>query len=114
MHQSPNQPTGRQCRRGGDPQLAVGVGDAARRPTDALECCGDLGQQDASLFRQRNALRPPAEQRDAKMLLEQLHVTADRALRDVQLVGRAGKALMACSGFEGAQCVQRRQSHGSS
>ena len=44
--------------------------------------------------------------------LKGLHLVADRALRDAQLVRRPGEALVASGGLEGLERVQRRHRRG--
>ena len=49
------------------------------------------------------------EQPDPELGLERLDLVADRALRDEQLRGGAGEALVPRRGLEGPQGIQRRK-----
>ena len=72
---------------------------------------GAVGEPEQALarFGQFYALGRPPEELDAQHLLQQLHLPADGARRDVEFGAGAGKALMPCRGIEGAQAVERRQ-----
>ncbi|MNR39008.1 hypothetical protein D3C85_1571690 [compost metagenome] len=51
----------------------------------------------------------PLEQRLPEIILQQSNLTADRPLRDVQLLGSKGKAQVTGSGLKGKQAVERRK-----
>lgn len=75
---------------------------------------GDLRQGLADLFVENSTRRGEQglpgstfEQQNAQALFEQLDVTADGAVADVQLFGGATEALVASGSGEGADGVQR-------
>jgi hypothetical protein len=77
---------------------------------NAIECIADDGQIAASGLGDDEALALPIEQLQPQLCLERFHLVADRALRDAKLIRRAGEAFVAGSGFEGLECIERRQS----
>ena len=62
--------------------------------------------------RQNDLPRPPLEQLHPQPLLQQAHLLADGAGRDVQLVGGLLEAEVAGAGLEGAQGIEWRQQIG--
>jgi len=75
-----------------------------------LDVIGGICLRDS---REPKAVGQPLEQRKSETRFQEPHHTADRRLRDVQLLARSHEAAMARRGLEGAQTVQRRQSaHG--
>ena len=74
-----------------------------RRTADLPERFGQLALIHAADIGQHHLPAFAAEQAHAEHLLENLHLTADRALRQRQFMGGAGVAFMACGGLEGQQ-----------
>jgi hypothetical protein len=57
------------------------------------------------LFGEFDAPRQPSEQSDAKVFLQQLHMSADGTLGDAKFVSRTDNALVAGSRFKSAKCI---------
>ena len=68
----------------------------------------DAAQAEVALGRQVDLAVAAAEQRQAQMLLQRLHLAADRRLGDVQLVRGTADALVARRRLEGAQGIEGR------
>ncbi|MNQ92604.1 hypothetical protein D3C85_1080350 [compost metagenome] len=93
----------------GQPLVAVaglehtrGIGDLQQRVAHALGV-------DPAVGGQHHPLAAPLEQRLAQFFLQRADLVADGAMGDEQLRRRAGKALVARGGLEGAQRGERRQ-----
>ena len=63
----------------------------------------------AAPWRERHALAVPREKRRAHVILERAHLAAHRAMGEMQLFGRAGKALQPGGRLEGAQRGKGRE-----
>jgi hypothetical protein len=90
----------RGCRR--PPQFAHAVFDAAEGL--AARCL-----QARARSGQAQAAAGPLEQRQAKVILQQLQLPADRAVGDVQVLRGAPNAAKAGGGLERAQRIERQQ-----
>ncbi len=58
------------------------------------------------LVGERQSARQAAEERHTQPILQRLHLMADRALADAQLLPCSREAQMAGGGVEGAECIQ--------
>ncbi|KGS79755.1 hypothetical protein Y027_5718 [Burkholderia pseudomallei TSV5] len=109
LRQARNQPLARERRH--DRELERRADAALRHQLervalDALEVAPHERRIMAAVRRQHDPFLDPQEQRDAEPLLERRDLAADRALRERELVGRAGKAFVAGRRFED---LQRRE-----
>src|SRR5205085_100940 len=75
---------------------------------EMAEAVAHMRQHGRALGRELERAREPPEERDAKVILEQLHLAAHGPGRHVQLARRDGEAQVACGRLEGAQRVQGR------
>ena len=66
-------------------------------------CSSDL------VIGERDAARPPLEQRDAEPIFEQPDLFADRPMRHMQILGGLDKAAVPGGSLEGADGVERRE-----
>ncbi len=111
MPEPVHQPFGGEVRRRADRQntgiLPLEQPFGAER--DPVERIADDGQIVAARLGDDKALAFAVEQLDAKLGFERLDLMADRALRDVKLVGRARETLMPGGGLEGLQGIERWQ-----
>ncbi len=74
----------------------------------AIETVAQHRQQALALRRDHQPARQPLEEHDVQLLLQALHLMADRRLRHVQLDGSAREGEMARRRLEGAEGVQRQ------
>lgn len=79
---------------------------------DAVEGLARGAKTDLPLLGQQERPVEAAEELAPEMLLERLHLMADRGLGDVQLLGGPGEAEMARRGLEGAERVEGRETAG--
>ena len=77
--------------------------------TDRIEEMGQLCGVGNAARIQCQPLVLSREQFRTQVFLQLCDVAADRAMRDAQLIGGCGNALLARHGFEGAQGIQWRQ-----
>src|SRR5271168_4761560 len=82
--------------------------DLAERLIDAIEGLRNDRQNVPPRLGKHQLLGPPLEQRHTEKILEHDHVTADRALRDRQAIGRGGEAEMLSGRFERSERVERQ------
>ncbi|MCY1228551.1 hypothetical protein D9M68_652470 [compost metagenome] len=73
-----------------------------------VEGGADLTPEGLRMHRRHHALPLPDKQRLPQPLLQDLDLPADRAMRQVQLARRRGKAAGAGGNFKDAQRVERR------
>lgn len=66
-------------------------------------------RQGAPNLGQKHATPTPLEQRHIQFIFEQTHSATDRAVGQMQLVGRATEIFQPSRGFEAPQRQQRRQ-----
>ena len=74
---------------------------------DPVQCIADDGEVIAASLGEDQPLPLAMEELEPECVLERFDLMADRALRDVQLFGRAREALAPGRGFEGLQAIQR-------
>ena len=109
--QARRQPARRKRWRGAHRERALLL-DAAHfrhRVAQAAESFAQLGQQHLPGARQFEPALQAPEQALAEIVLQALHLVADRRRRDVQFLGRHGEAQMARRSLERPQRVERRQ-----
>ena len=111
MPETIDEPLGGEIRRGADGEHAgiLPLQQALGPERDAIEAVAHGGKVVPAGFGEDEPLVLAIEQPDPELGLERLDLVADRALRHEQLRGRAGEALVACRGFEGAQRIQWRE-----
>ena len=76
---------------------------------DAVERVAQDGEVFAALLGDDEALALAREELEPELGLQRLHLVADGALRDAQLLGRPREALVPGGGLEGLQGVQGRK-----
>ena len=105
------QPGGREGLRGADREQRLIVGDqAGKGVVERVEGRADQGRDPPPRIGQRHPPLDAREQRQAKPLLQQANLIADRGLGHPELGRGLGEILMARGGFEDADGAQRRQS----
>ena len=105
-----DQPARAESGQGGDSEAAVvavgGIGEAA---TEVVERRGDVPSQRRPGFRQIDAVRGAAEQRQPGSRLQLLHVIADGGSRGAELARRLREAAEARRRFKGFDRNEGRQ-----
>ena len=106
-----HQPLGREVGRRADREDAGGL--PLQQPLgaerDAVEGVANDVEVVAAGLGDDQPLALAIEELEAELGLERLHLVADRALGDAELLRGAGEALVAGGGLEGPERVQRRQ-----
>ena len=92
--------------------MAARVRQPARSHGDHRQRLRDEGEIVLSRGGQDDAVRPTLEEHRAEPALERDDAVADRARREVQLIGREPEALQPASGLEEAQGGKRRKLQG--
>ncbi|MPN52232.1 hypothetical protein SDC9_199888 [bioreactor metagenome] len=76
---------------------------------EAVHALAQLGQHRLALGGQFKRARQTMKQAHAEMSLQTTDLVADRRWRHRQLFGRTLEAQMTRGGFEGPECIERRQ-----
>lgn len=104
-----HQPLQRERRQAAHLQRRVGRAQLPQRAAERCECRHGGFVQRAALRRQREPARVAHEQQIAEARLELADLLADRALRQVQRVGRLREAAEPARRFEAAQRAEQRR-----
>ena len=109
--QAMDKPFRREVRRRADGEhaAALTLQQALRSGGDAVEGITHDHEIGASGFGDGETLPFAVEQLQPELGLERLHLMADGALGDAELLGGAGEALVARRCLERLECVERRQ-----
>ena len=100
-----HQPAGGEGDRQAERQYAAVTArlDLLHRLRQSIEAVADARPQGLAGIGQEKAAGEAAEQRLAQLILQELHLMADRGLGDAELGGGAREAQMAGRGLEGAE-----------
>src|SRR5262245_51973282 len=106
-----DQPLRGKIRRGADRERAAALAlqQPLRSVGDAIEGIAHDREIGAASLGDDEPLVLTIEQLEPELGLERLHLMADRALGDAQLLGGAREALVASRGLERLECIERWQ-----